>query len=134
MKTISLKVLLIGFILSFSGSIFAQKEALRQKIEKIALISKGKVGVAVLSLEDKDTLTYNGFSHMPMQSTYKFPLALAILDQVDKEKFTLNQKIHITKKDILPNTMSPLTEKYPNGNLDITLNPVPSDWRSYQGQ
>ena len=121
MKIFSLKVLLIGLTVSFSGSIFAQKEALRQKIEKITLTSKGKVGVAVLNLDNKDTLTFNGFSHMPMQSTYKFPLALAILDQVDKGRFTLNQKIYITKKDMLPNTMSPLTEKYPNGNVDIKL-------------
>jgi beta-lactamase class A len=86
MKTISLKVfaLLIVLLSLCSESMYAQKALLRQKINQIAQTAKGKVGVAVLGLEDKDTLTYNGYSHMPMQSVFKFPLALAILDQVDK--------------------------------------------------
>ena len=126
MKTISLKVfaLLIVLLSLCSESMYAQKALLRQKINQIAQTAKGKVGVAVLGLEDKDTLTYNGYSHMPMQSVFKFPLALAILDQVDKGKFTLSQKIHLTKKDMVPNTMSPLKDKYPNGNVDIPLSEI----------
>ena len=56
-----------------------------------------------------------------MQSVYKYPLALAILNQVDKGIFSLEQKIHIKKEDLLPDTWSPLRKKYPDGNADITL-------------
>ncbi len=33
----------------------------------------------------------------------------------------MSQSIHIEKKDLLPNTWSPLREKYPEGNVDIPL-------------
>jgi beta-lactamase class A len=59
-----------------------------------------------------------------MQSVYKFPLAVAMLHQIDKGKFTLDQKIHIAKTDLLPHMWSPLQKKYPNGNVDVTLREI----------
>ncbi len=56
-----------------------------------------------------------------MQSVYKFPLAMAVLDQVDKGKLSLDQKIFVAKKDLLPETWSPLREKYPAGEVEIPL-------------
>lgn len=110
------------FIISFSSfNIFALNDSLRIKIENISSNFKGKVGVAVIGLAKDDTLSFNGNERFPMQSVYKFPLAIAILNQVDKGKFTLDQKIHLNKEDLLPNTWSPLKEKYPDGNVDITL-------------
>ncbi len=100
---------------------FAQKDALRIQLEQISQSAKGNVGVAVRHLENGDTLTLHGKRHYPMQSVYKFPLAMAVLDQVDGGKLSLGQKIHVTQKDLLPNTWSPLREKYPNGNVDVTL-------------
>ena len=114
-------LILIVLMTFITESILAQKESLRHQIDLVCKSAKGKVGFAVLGLEDKDTMTYNGKVRFPMQSVYKFPLAMAILDQVDKGKFTLNQKIHITKKDLLPNIISPLKDLYPNGNVDIPL-------------
>jgi beta-lactamase class A len=93
---------------------------LRQQLESLVQTFKAKVGIAVMSLEDGDTLTINNNHHYPMQSTYKFPLAMAVLQQVDKGKLTLDQKIHINKTDIRK-TWSPLSEKYPDGNVDITI-------------
>jgi beta-lactamase class A len=75
----------------------------------------------VLDLAGKDTLTVNGKGHFAMQSVYKFHLGLAVLDQIDKGKFKLDQKILVRKKDLLPNTWSPLREKYPNGEVKIPL-------------
>ncbi len=50
-----------------------------------------------------------------MQSVFKFHIALAVLSQVDKGRLSLDQKIKIEKKDLLPGLHSPLREKYPNG-------------------
>jgi beta-lactamase class A len=47
-----------------------------------------------------------------------------MLHAVDNGKFKLQQKIHIAKEDLLPNTWSPLRDKYPNGNIDITLGEI----------
>lgn len=100
---------------------FAQYAPLRSKINGIIEKANGLVGAAIINLETLDTLTFNDNHHYPMQSVFKFPLALAVLNEVDKGTFSLNQKIHLTKADLLPDTWSPIREKYPDGNVDITL-------------
>lgn len=114
-------------LLSIAGrSVFAQKRAddFRRKIEKIIPEAKGTVGVAIMGLEDRETFLFNESLRYPMQSVYKFPLAMAVLDQVDKGKLSLNQKIRVTPKDLLPNTWSPIREKYPKGNVDLKLSEI----------
>jgi len=56
-----------------------------------------------------------------MQSVFKFHIALAILNQVDQGKLSLDQKILIKKSDLLSDTWSPLRDKYPNGGVEIPL-------------
>jgi beta-lactamase class A len=120
MKTIVFVLLAICFL---SGKVVAREDSLRLKVERIALDAKGIVGVAVTHLEKKDTFTLNGNYRFPMQSVYKFPLAIAVLDQVDKGKLSLDQKIHIRKQDLLP-TWSPIRKKYPEGNVDLPLKEI----------
>ena len=50
-----------------------------------------------------------------MQSVFKFHIALAVLSQIDKGKFSFDQKIEILKKDLLPDLYSQIREDYPNG-------------------
>lgn len=56
-----------------------------------------------------------------MQSVYKFPLAMTVLDRVDKGMFSLTHAVHISKTDLLPDTWSPLRDAYPSGNIDLPL-------------
>src|SRR5664280_1161110 len=100
---------------------FAFEDSLKTKIEHIVDHASGKVGVAILGIENYDTIIINGSGKFPMQSVFKFPLALALLNQVDKGIFSLEQKIHLNKEDLLPDTWSPLRKKYPDGGVDITL-------------
>jgi beta-lactamase class A len=118
------KLLLIIISLSIWASAFSQTDNIRRKIEDISVSKKATVGVAVLGLENKDTFSINGNVHFPMQSVFKFHIALAVLDAVDKGKFKLKQKIFIKKTDLLPNTWSPLRDKYPNGNVYLTLSEI----------
>ncbi|MCF6406640.1 class A beta-lactamase, subclass A2 [Chitinophaga filiformis] len=101
----------------------AQKKTDRKKIHEIAQTAKGHVGMAMMSLEDGDTITLNGSDHFPMQSVFKLPLAIAVLDQVDKGKFSLDQVIHIRKEDLLPGTWSPIRVKFPEGT-DMKLSDI----------
>jgi beta-lactamase class A len=114
-----MKFLLVSVCL-LSNVTFAQN---RIKIQEIASEAKGTVGVAVMNLETRDTFTLNANLRYPMQSVFKFPLALAILDQVDKGKLTLDQKIHIRKEELLP-TWSPIKKKYPEGNVDLPIREI----------
>jgi beta-lactamase class A len=97
-----------------------QHTALRQKLEQIIAPYKATVGVAVQHIENRDTLTINNNHHYPMQSVYKFPLAMAVLHKVDKGELSLDRKMHIGKEDLRP-TWSPLRDKYPKGNIDLTI-------------
>ena len=108
---------LVTLIFTFiSVQTFAQTaDALRQKIQQIVSTKNAIVGVAIIGNDGKDTISLNGEKHYPMQSVFKFHIALAVLSQIDRGKFSLDQNIEIQKKDLIPNLYSPIREDYPNG-------------------
>jgi beta-lactamase class A len=121
MPRANLSFLLLLFVaLIFSLRVYGQ-EQLRPEIERIAKSINGSVGVGIKHLEKGDTLSVSGDRHFPMQSVYKFHLALAVLAQVDEGKLTTDKKILIERKDLLPNTWSPIAKKYPEGNVELTI-------------
>lgn len=112
-------ILIFSFI-SFQG--FAQTtNELRQKLNQIIATKNATVGISIKGIEDKDTLNINGNLEVPMMSVFKFHIALTVLNQVDKGKLSLNQKVFIKKEDLLPDTWSPMRDDYPNGNMYLTL-------------
>ncbi len=125
MKSISkIHVSWILVLLFYSQLAFGQLQTAKKNILEITKQFKGKVGVAVIDLENNDTLTVNDNYCYPMQSVFKFPLALYVLNQVDKGVLSLDQKIPLTKENLHPNTWSPLREKYPDGNADVSLDEI----------
>lgn len=115
---------LIALIIVFSISAHAQRDDLKRKIESLASTVDGQVGIAIMDLSSKDTMLYNVHGIFPMQSVYKFPLALAVLERVDQKRLKLDQKIKLTKRDLLPDTWSPLRDKYPNAEVEVTLEEI----------
>ncbi len=115
------RIYLVAIAAIFCNYISAQTDSLRIKIEQISDAAKGKVGIAIMNIESGDTLTYNGKLHLPMQSVFKFPIAMAILNKVDSGKLSLDKTIHFSKEDMIPETYSPLRDKYPNGNVDVSV-------------
>ena len=102
--------------LFISSSLSAQTtDSLRQKIQQITSAKDAFVGVSIVGNNDNDTLSINGDNHFPLQSVFKFHIALEVLSQIDKGKFSLTQKIKISKEDLLPKLYSPIREDYPNG-------------------
>ena len=111
-----------AIVFSFiASSIFAQTDSLKNKIEQIISTKNAVVGVSIYGLENNDTLNINNSMHFPLQSVFKFHIALAVLNEVDKGKLSLDQKIYIKKSDLLLNTWSPIREEYPNGNIKLSL-------------
>ena len=88
---------LVTLVFTFiSAQTFAQTtDALRQKIQQIVSTKNAIVGVSIIGNAGKDTISLNGEQHCPMQSVFKFHIALAVLSQIDKGKFSLDQKIEI---------------------------------------
>jgi beta-lactamase class A len=97
------------------------QETLRLEVEAIARSIDGKLGVALLGLETRETFLFNGGDRFPMQSVYKFPLAMAVLDRVDKGRLSLSLAVHLSPDDLLLDNWSPMRERYPAGNVDIAL-------------
>lgn len=119
MKKIILLFLLTGqFVL-------AQHTSILNDINAVTKDKKATVAVSILGIENEFQFSNtNGNLKMPMLSVFKFHIALAVLNQVDKGNLTLDQKILIKKSDLLENTWSPLREKYPNGNVEIPLSEI----------
>ncbi|WP_172278918.1 CGA/CIA family class A beta-lactamase [Chryseobacterium sp. LAM-KRS1] len=114
-----------GFLfLLISTFTFAQHTALEQKINSIINDKKATVGVSVLGMENQSLYSKSGDKKLPMQSVFKFHIAAAVLNFVDKGKLLLHQKILVKKSDLLEDTWSPLREKYPNGNIEIPLSEI----------
>ncbi len=99
----------------------AQQNSLRDQITEIAKTSKGIVGVSILGIESRDTMSYNSKDRLVMHSVMKFPIALTVLHLVDSGKINLEMLLHITKKDLPKNTYSPLRDKYPKGDVDVSF-------------
>jgi beta-lactamase class A len=93
-----------------------QDHELQKQIEQIASTAKGRVGVAEMVLETGELVSVNPHDHFPMQSVYKLPIGMAVLEQVDGGKIKLDQKVRVTKSDLVGKTAhSPIQDKYPDG-------------------
>lgn len=56
-----------------------------------------------------------------MLSIFKFHIALALLNEVDRGKLNLDEKILVKKSDLMENTWSPLQKKFPEGNFEMSI-------------
>ncbi|TVQ95013.1 MAG: class A beta-lactamase, subclass A2 [Bacteroidetes bacterium] len=93
---------------------------LRESINQIISSKNALTGVAIAGHDGKDTLSLNGNLQFPMQSVFKFHIALAMMAEIDKGNFSPEQKVRIKKDDLLPGLYSPLRDKHPEGaNLTI---------------
>ena len=114
------KLLLLFSAIVVAFPVFSQNEVLRNKIQKIIQGKDATVGVALI-VDGKDTLTINNNFRYPTQSVYKFHLALAVLDYLNKNNLTLDHQVYVKKSDLLPNTHSPLRDDYPQGEMYLSV-------------
>lgn len=114
--------LILLFLLAFYSTKAQSIEVLREKIDKVIAHKSATVGVAIKGINPRDTISINGNKHLPMQSVYKYHLALAVLHQVDQGKLRLDKVISLDKElmDSYMELWSPLRKKYPNGG-EVTL-------------
>src|SRR6201996_3930412 len=99
----------------------AQRTALHQQIVALANDAHGKVAVAC----DVDKVSIDceldqGGVH-PMQSTFKLPLAICVLQLVQIGDLKLDQPIRFLPSDRYPGTYSPLQDAHPDANIDVPL-------------
>jgi beta-lactamase class A len=139
MKRPALACLLISFIAaSCSGSATTRRESansapqpspsvetrdreLERQLEQIVAAARGRVGVHALLIETGETVSLNSTEHFPMQSVYKFPIAMAVLAMVDAGKLKLDEKVRVERSDFVrAGQRSPVRDENPNG-VALTL-------------
>lgn len=97
-----------------------QQKELEQQIGQVLKDKKATVGVAVLA-NDTIVALHNNQIHFPLFSVFKFHVALAVLDKMDKEHVSLDSIMEIKAAQMLPNTYSPLRQKFPDRDFSISL-------------
>ena len=107
-------------LLTLASPLFAQA-TLHQQISSIAQDAQGKVFVACSLPGVALDCDLNAHGHPPMQSTFKLPLAIAVLQQVERGKLSLDQPIRFLSSDRYPGTYSPLQDAHPDANIDVPL-------------
>jgi beta-lactamase class A len=74
-----------------------------------------RIGMNAILLETHDSASFHGEEHFPMQSVYKFPIAMAVLHAVDENKMKLEQSVQVLASDLTKVGHSPLRDAHPGG-------------------
>lgn len=111
--------ILVSYLFSIT-TLCAQNTTLQSRISDFLKNKKATVGVSVLT-ERGDTLLYNNNLRYPLLSVFKFHIALAVLDKMDHAGTPLDSILHISSSQLQKNTYSPLRDKYPNQDINISL-------------
>jgi beta-lactamase class A len=82
----------------------------------------GRVGVACSLPGTSLDCNYNSNAKLPMQSVYKLPIAMAALDAIEHNKFTLDTPVRFLPSDLISlDQRSPLRDAHPHANVDVPI-------------
>ncbi|HEX2207175.1 MAG TPA: class A beta-lactamase, partial [Longimicrobium sp.] len=98
----------------------ADSGALDSAFAAIERASGGELGVTATVVENGRTVSHRGGEAFPMASTYKLPIALAVLARVDSGRISLDDSLRLTPADYRLGP-SPVTENLPAGGGTVTV-------------
>jgi beta-lactamase class A len=112
----------LTFLLAALAATSAAHAQLQPQLERIAAQAHGRVGVAC-SLPGKALdCDLAADAAYPTQSTYKLPIAVVMLHEVEQGKFTLDETVHIVPSQLAgPGDYSPLRDEHPHGAADVSI-------------
>jgi beta-lactamase class A len=113
-------ILILIVFLTLNSCKTTNNNELKNQIEKLISTKNGDIGVSIIDVNN-DIIEINGNKHYPLLSTFKFPVALTILHKVENGELSMQQQLFIKQEELLENTWSPFKEKYPDGNISISL-------------
>ena len=110
-------ILFLSVLLPASGG-----DGLQAKIAADTAKARGRVGVACSLPGVALDCNYNADVHLPMQSVYKFPIAMAVLDAVEHGKLQLDGEVRFLRTDLIsPGQHSPLRDAHPRANVNVSV-------------
>lgn len=105
------------WLLSYSG-----ETGLRARIAADAAKARGRVGVACALPGVALECDFNSKAQLPMQSVYKFPIAMAVFDAIERGKLDLDAEVWFLPSDLIsPGQGSPLRDAHPNANVKVSV-------------
>ena len=103
-------------LLAAESGPFRTEESLEAEIREIIDAADAQVGVALI-IDGKDTLAVDGGGRYPLMSVMKFHQSVALLRYMDICGTGLDHELEIDKRDLLPDTWSPLRDEFPEGTV-----------------
>jgi len=95
---------------------------LSRQIEAIAARAHGRVGVACSVPGAPLDCNVNATEGLPMQSVYKFPIAIAVLHAIETGKFSLATRVEFRPSDLIaPDQGSPLRDAHPHAGVSVPV-------------
>lgn len=116
-------ILTLIFVL-LSMSVFSEVSQLELSIRKLIADKKLKLGFMLCELQNDQCIAINADDHFPMQSVYKFPIALAALDYADKNGIALTDTLIIEERYLSDTLWSPIRKKQPHGDIKLPLSEI----------
>ena len=92
---------------------------LKEQLYTIVDTVPGTVGIAFIS--DVDTVTINNSVRYPMMSVFKLHQALAVADEINTRRSSIDSVIHISKDELDSETWSPMLKMYGESDFDISI-------------
>jgi beta-lactamase class A len=80
----------------------AADAALTQRFKTLSESADGDIGVAVVHVESGRMADFEGMKELPLYSVYKLPLAVTVLQEVEKKNLSLEKKVRVTLDDVAP--------------------------------
>ena len=98
----------------------ADEGELRRELRQLLSGYDAGVGVAVVA-DCGDTVTVNNDRYYPLMSVMKLHQAVYVAHCLDSLGLDMSYEICVNKEDLKPNTYSPLRDRYPDGNITLTV-------------
>lgn len=108
-------LLFISTLLCNLNFCLGQTPELKKEIEIIVGGKDLKLGFALYDFSTGKSISINGNDKYPMQSVFKFPIGVALLDCVSRGEFALSDSVTLTKADLSPDLWSPIRERWSEG-------------------
>lgn len=95
-------------------------ESIRPKIDAVVQGKHATVGVAVVG-SDGEMFLMNDSVLFPMLSVFKFPLALTVLDRLDRTGVSIDSTIFVNRREWAFSMYSPMRDLYPDQDLTVSF-------------
>ncbi|MGL4805897.1 MAG: class A beta-lactamase [Bacteroidales bacterium] len=103
---------------------FSQISDLEKSIDQLIEGKNLKLGFMLYDLQSGQCISINPDDRFPMQSVYKFPIAIAALDYAERNHIALTDTFTIPDQELSNTLWSPIRKKQPYGDIKMPLSEI----------